>query len=79
MICPAFCGGAALAFADAIVAGPNNRQMENAVDQQHSFNAALERPGCDPATSMQAMIRPPWQGTLQMGIEPRRTLGRGGT
>jgi len=36
-----------LASAHVIVAGPNDRQMENAVDQQHPFNAAPERPGND--------------------------------
>ena len=52
------CGDAALASADAIVTGPNDRRMENAVDQQHSFNPASGRPGIGPADGMQAMIRP---------------------
>jgi len=55
---PASCGDAALASADAIVTGPNDRQLENAVDQQHSFNPAWEHPGIGLADGMQAMIRP---------------------
>jgi hypothetical protein len=41
---PGSCGGAALASADAIVAGPNNRQMENAVDQQHASDPTRGHP-----------------------------------